>query len=97
MDGASRAADIEAPTTSATATGEELLDYYRQMFLIRRCEITSDVEYKVWYCRVPLLGPWWRLTDLLPSVLLRTGSQHSWLLPLVRWPGGRRDGHPRRI
>lgn len=38
--------EIEAPATTTTATKDELLDYYRQMFLIRRVEITSDVEYK---------------------------------------------------
>ena len=40
------ASDIESPATKTEATKEELLEYYRSMFLIRRAEITSDVEYK---------------------------------------------------
>lgn len=41
------AADQLKPLPSkADVTAEEMLDYYAQMFLIRRCEITSDVEYK---------------------------------------------------
>lgn len=38
--------DLETPTDKAEATKEQLMEYYRSMFLIRRAEITSDVEYK---------------------------------------------------
>lgn len=39
--------DMPAPATEATATKEELLEYFRMMYTVRRVEIASDVEYKV--------------------------------------------------
>jgi pyruvate dehydrogenase E1 component alpha subunit len=36
----------DAPSKTVTATKEELLDYYRQMVLIRRMETASDTLYK---------------------------------------------------
>lgn len=38
--------EVETPASTTEATAEELLEYYRQMFVIRRTEIASDVEYK---------------------------------------------------
>ena len=39
--------DIEAPGTTVTATKDELLKYFKQMYTMRRMEITNDTEYKV--------------------------------------------------
>lgn len=40
--------DLEsAPPTSAGATKEELVSYLKQMYTMRRMEITCDTEYKV--------------------------------------------------
>lgn len=36
-----------APPTQATVTKEELVDYLKQMYTMRRMEITCDTEYKV--------------------------------------------------
>jgi len=36
----------ETPEESAEATKEELMEYYRQMYIMRRMEITCDTEYK---------------------------------------------------
>ena len=73
-------AEIEAPATTTTATKDELLDYYRQMFLIRRVEITSDVEYKVRWRGVPIHRLRRSHCGSCP------GALHPWFLPLVRRP-----------
>lgn len=36
--------------TSSSTTKEELLQFHKDMFIIRRMEITSDTEYKVRLC-----------------------------------------------
>lgn len=36
-----------APPTKATVTKAELVDYLKQMYTMRRMEITCDTEYKV--------------------------------------------------
>jgi pyruvate dehydrogenase E1 component alpha subunit len=36
----------EAPSTTVTATKEELMRYFKEMYTMRRMEITCDTEYK---------------------------------------------------
>lgn len=36
----------EAPTTTASTTKEELLHFFNKMYIMRRMEITNDMEYK---------------------------------------------------
>ena len=38
---------FEAPSTTVTTDREELLKYLKQMYEMRRVEITNDTEYKV--------------------------------------------------
>ncbi len=37
---------IDAPSTTVTATKDELVTYFKQMYVMRRMEITNDTEYK---------------------------------------------------
>lgn len=37
---------FEAPATKVTATKEELIRYFKEMYTMRRMEITNDTEYK---------------------------------------------------
>lgn len=37
---------VDAPETNVTATKDELLQYFREMYTMRRMEITNDTEYK---------------------------------------------------
>ena len=38
----------EAPSSTVTATKDELLAFFKEMYTMRRVEITNDTEYKVW-------------------------------------------------
>ena len=38
---------IDAPATTVTATKDELIKYFKEMYTMRRMEITNDTEYKV--------------------------------------------------
>lgn len=38
---------VEPPSTTVTATKDELIKYFREMYLIRRMEISADMLYKV--------------------------------------------------
>lgn len=38
---------IDVPSTQVTTNKEELMEYFRQMYTMRRMEITCDTEYKV--------------------------------------------------
>jgi len=38
---------IDPPPQTAEATAEQLLEYHRNMYTVRRMEITADGEYKV--------------------------------------------------
>lgn len=37
---------FETPSTKVTATKEELIRYFKEMYTMRRMEITNDTEYK---------------------------------------------------
>jgi hypothetical protein len=37
----------DAPSTTVTTTKEELLAFFKEMYMMRRVEITNDNEYKV--------------------------------------------------
>ena len=39
--------DMDLPSTTVTATKEELIGYFKDMYTMRRMEITNDTEYKV--------------------------------------------------
>lgn len=39
--------DFEMPATTVTATKDELIKYLKEMYTMRRMEITNDTEYKV--------------------------------------------------
>ena len=40
---------VEAPSTTVTASKDDLIRYMKEMYLMRRMEITNDTEYKVLY------------------------------------------------
>jgi hypothetical protein len=42
--------NFDMPSTSVTTTKEELLGWVREMYTMRRMEITNDTEYKVGRC-----------------------------------------------
>jgi pyruvate dehydrogenase E1 component alpha subunit len=37
----------DAPSTTVTTNKEELMSYFKEMYTMRRMEITCDTEYKV--------------------------------------------------
>jgi pyruvate dehydrogenase E1 component alpha subunit len=37
----------EAPSTTVTVTKDELLAFFKEMYTMRRVEISNDTEYKV--------------------------------------------------
>ena len=39
--------NFEAPGTTVTTTKEELIGFLKEMYTMRRMEITNDTEYKV--------------------------------------------------
>jgi hypothetical protein len=39
--------NFETPSTSVKTTKEELVHFFKQMYTMRRMEITNDTEYKV--------------------------------------------------
>ena len=39
--------DFTAPSTTVTTTKEDLVKYFKEMYTMRRMEITNDTEYKV--------------------------------------------------
>ena len=39
--------NFEAPATTVTTTKDELMGFFKQMYIMRRVEITNDTEYKV--------------------------------------------------
>jgi pyruvate dehydrogenase E1 component alpha subunit len=38
--------NFEAPPTTVTTNKEELLHFFKEMYVMRRMEITNDTEYK---------------------------------------------------
>ncbi len=73
-------------TDKVTATKEELLDYHKHMYIIRRMEITCDTEYKVACMRS---CPFFSGPALLPN-----GRLITMLLPVHTPP--RMASHHRR-
>ena len=41
--------DFETPSLKVTATKDELIRYFKDMYTMRRVEVTNDTEYKVSY------------------------------------------------
>lgn len=41
--------NFEAPSTTVTTTKDELMGFFKQMYIMRRVEITNDTEYKVYF------------------------------------------------
>ena len=73
---------IEAPSTKVTTTKEELVDFFKQMYKMRRVEITNDTEYKVRnpneiHC-IPLIS----------IFVVNVGTNNSRILSFIRWSGG---------
>jgi hypothetical protein len=61
--------DFETPSTTVTATKEELIQYLKEMYTMRRVEITNDTEYKV------------KFFNNLHDGYFPKGAQHTRLLP----------------
>ena len=39
--------NFEAPSSTVTTNKDELMSFFKQMYIMRRVEITNDTEYKV--------------------------------------------------
>ena len=69
----------EVPSTTVTATKDELVDYLKIMYTMRRMEITCDTEYKVRDYHFDISKQF----ILMINVLMCKGSQYSWFLSFI--------------